>query len=101
MVKVTAYNAGDLDSIPRLGRSPGEGKGYPLKYSGLKKSMDCIVPGVAKSRIRRGNFHFPLVPGDKFFDSGIEDVPSSCIPALVCRVSPFFQYGKWYSGAKI
>ena len=29
--------------IPRLGRSPGEGKGYPLQYSGLEKSMDCIV----------------------------------------------------------
>ena len=30
-----------LGSIPGLGRSPGEGKGYPLKYSGLEKSMDC------------------------------------------------------------
>ena len=32
------------------GRSPGEGKGYPVQYSGLKNSMDCIVHGVAKSR---------------------------------------------------
>ena len=31
-----------------LGRSPGEGKGYPLEYSGLENSMDCIVHGVAK-----------------------------------------------------
>ena len=37
--------------------------------------MDCIVHGVAKSQTRLGNFHFPLVHGDKFFDSGIEDVP--------------------------
>ena len=41
-------NAGDLGSIPGLGRSPGEGKGYPLQYSGLEKSMDCIVHGVAE-----------------------------------------------------
>ena len=34
----------------RLGRSPGEGKGYPLQYFGLENSMDCIVHGVAKSR---------------------------------------------------
>jgi len=39
---------GDLGSIPWLGRSPGEGKDYPLQYSGLENSMDCIVHGVAK-----------------------------------------------------
>ena len=38
--KESACNAGDLSSIPGLGRSPGEGKGYPLQYSGLKNSMD-------------------------------------------------------------
>ena len=37
---------GDLGSIPGLGRSPREGKGYPLQYSGLENSMDCIVHGV-------------------------------------------------------
>ena len=42
-------NEGDLDSVPGLGRSPGEGKGYPLQYSGLENSMECIVHGVAKS----------------------------------------------------
>ena len=41
-------NAGDVGSIPGLGRSPGEGKVYPLQYSGLENSMDCIVHGVAK-----------------------------------------------------
>ena len=51
-------NAGDLGSIPGLGRSPGEGKGYPLKYSGLENSMDCIVHGVAKSQTRLTDFHF-------------------------------------------
>ena len=36
---------GDLGLIPELGRSPGEGDGYPLQYSGLENSMDCIVHG--------------------------------------------------------
>ena len=49
---------GDLGLIPGLGRSPGEGKGYPLPYSGLENSMDCIVHGVAKCRTRLSNFHF-------------------------------------------
>ena len=49
--KESACITGDLGSIPGLGRSPGEGKGYPLQYSGLETSMDCIciVRGVAKS----------------------------------------------------
>ena len=42
-------NVGDLGSIPGLGRSPGEGKGYPLQYCGLEKFMDCMVHGVPKS----------------------------------------------------
>ena len=36
--------------IPGLGRSPGEGKGYPLQYSDLENSMNCIVHGIAKSQ---------------------------------------------------
>ena len=47
--KESTCNAGDLGLIPWLGRSPGEGKGYPLQYSGLENSMDCIVHGVTKS----------------------------------------------------
>ena len=47
--KESACNAGDLGSISGLGRSPGEGKGYPLQYSGLENSMDCIVHGIAES----------------------------------------------------
>ena len=46
--KESSCNAGDLVSIPGLGRSPGEGKGYPLQYSGLENSMDCIVHGVQR-----------------------------------------------------
>ena len=48
--KESACNVGDLGSIPGLGRSPGEEKGYQLQYSGLKNSMDFIVQGVTKSR---------------------------------------------------
>ena len=47
--KKSAFNVGDLGSIPGLGRSSGEGKGYPLQCSGLKNSMDYTVHGVAKS----------------------------------------------------
>ena len=47
--KDSICNAGDLDSIPELARSPGEGKGYPLQYSGLENWMDYIVHGVAES----------------------------------------------------
>ena len=56
--KESTCNAGDLGSIPGLGRSPEEGKGYPLQYSGLQNSMDYIVHGVAKSRTQLSDFHF-------------------------------------------
>ena len=56
--KESACHVGDLGPISGLGRSPGEGKGYPLQYSGLENSMDCIVHGVAKSWIRLSDFHF-------------------------------------------
>ena len=45
--KESACNAGDLGSIPGWGRSPGEGKGYPVQHSGLENPMDCVVHGVA------------------------------------------------------
>ena len=56
--KESACDAGDLCSIPGWGRPPGEGKGYPLQYSGLENPMDWIVHGVAKSRTQLSNFHF-------------------------------------------
>ena len=54
----SACNVGDLGLIPRLGRSPGEEKGYPLQYSGLENFKDGIVHGVAKSRRRLSGFRF-------------------------------------------
>ena len=56
--KESACNEGDLGLIPGLGRSPGEGKGYTLQYSGLENSMDCIAQGAAKSRTQLSDFHF-------------------------------------------
>ena len=61
--KESAYNAGDLGSIPGLGRSPGEGNGNPLQYSCLENPMGrgawrAIVLGVTKSRTQLSDYHF-------------------------------------------
>ena len=56
--KESTCNVGDLGSIPWLGRSPGEGNGYPLQYSDLENSMDCIVHGVTKSWTPLSDFDF-------------------------------------------
>ena len=58
--KESACNVGHLGLIPGSGRSPGEGKGYPLQYSDLENSMDCTVPGVTKSRTQLSDFHLHL-----------------------------------------
>ena len=58
--KESACSAGDPGMIPDSGRSPEEGIGYPLQYSGLENSMDCIVHGVAKSPTRLSDFHFTI-----------------------------------------
>ena len=60
--KDSACNVEDVGLIPGLGRSPGEGKGYPLQYSGLENSMDrgacqATVQGLTKSQKRLSNFH--------------------------------------------
>ena len=56
--KESVRNARDLGPIPGLERSPGEGIHYPLQYSGLESSMDCIAHEVAKSPTWLCNFHF-------------------------------------------
>ena len=70
LVKESTCNGEDLDLIPGLGRSPGEGKGYPLQYSGLDNCMDSVLHGVTKSRTRLSDAHslthlntiFPISP---------------------------------------
>ena len=59
--KESACNVGHLGSIPELGRSPGEGNGYLLQYSGLEISVDCIDHGVVKSRTRLSDFHITFL----------------------------------------
>ena len=54
----SACNAGDMGLIPTLGRSPGEGNGYPLQYSGVENPIDYTVHGVVKSRTQLNDFHF-------------------------------------------
>ena len=61
--KESACSAGDLGSVPGSGKSPGEGNGYPLQYSGLENSLDrgpwqAIVHGVITSWTWLCNFHF-------------------------------------------
>ena len=56
--KESTCNARDLDLIPRLGRSSGEGKGYSVQYWSLENSMDCIIHGVPKSQTRLTTLFF-------------------------------------------
>ena len=57
--KESTCNAGDLGSVPGFG--PWRGKGYPLQYSSLENSMDCIVHQVTKSQTRLRDFHFTFL----------------------------------------
>ena len=58
--KDSSCDVGDLGLISGLGRCPGEGKGYPLQDSGLEKSVDCTVCGVAESQTQLSDAH--LIP---------------------------------------
>ena len=89
--KESVCNAGDLGSIPGLGRSPGEGKGYSLQYSSLENCMDCIVHGVTKSQTRLRNSLSPLLTftlyvhthwnpssrGKESLSAGLTDIPQT------------------------
>ena len=61
LVKESVCNVDDLGLIPGLGRSPGEGKGYSLQYSGMENSMDSIVYVVAKTWAQLSKILFNLV----------------------------------------
>ena len=76
--KESACNVGDLGLIPELERSPGEGKSYPLQYSGLGNFMDCIVHREAKSRAGLSDcrFHFHSAQ----FSSVTQSCPTLCDP---------------------
>ena len=79
--KESTCNAGDLGSIPGLRRSPGEGKGYPLQYSGLENSMDCSLLGHKESDMTERlslSLHFHL---DDYGGPGNSEV-GDCVPDL-------------------
>ena len=94
LIPESTCNAGDLGLIPGLGKSPGKAKGYPLQYSGLENSMDCIVHGVAKSQTRLRDFHFTslgISPG------GGHDNPFwySCLESPMDRGASWATYSPW------
>ena len=82
--KESTCNTGDLGSIPGLGRSPGEGKGYPLQYSGLENFMDCIVHWIAKSWTRLSDFHFITLIGRYWTKPGMNPTWSWYMILLKC-----------------
>ena len=88
--KESACNVGDLGLIPGFGRFPGEGKGYPLQYSGLENSMDCIVHGDTKSQTQLSDFHFH---SDLVINRGF--CPDSQMPA-----EPPAEISSWISGSE-
>ena len=87
----SASNAGVLGLIPGLGRSPGEGKGYPLQYSGLENSMDYIVHGVAKSQTRLSDFHFSLDSDHQVSEAVSSPVVKTRNVSRHCQISPVKQ----------
>ena len=110
MVKNPPADAGDtrdVGLIPRWGRSPGEGKGYPLQDSGLENSMDCTVHGVTKSRTQQSDFHFhtPATPLLGIDPEKITTVKHTCIPTAINKEVQFLhilvslwssqQFGFW------
>ena len=64
--KESACRVEDLGSVPGLGRSPGEGNGYPLQYSDRENSMNDIVPGVSKSHTQLSNWHLTSLTSRDF-----------------------------------
>ena len=85
--KESACNAGGLCLIPGLGRSPGEGSSYPLQYSGLENSMNCIVHGGQEGSTGLSDFHFHLP--DKI---GSREELSTSLP--LCGLPPMLPTGR-------
>ena len=91
--KESTCNAGDLGLIPGLGRSPGEEKGYPLQYSDLENSMECIYSPWGPKQLdttERPSLHFTLwsVLRITFYEP---PAPSQAPhPALTCTSEPSF-----------
>ena len=92
--KESACNVGDLGSVPRLGRSSGEGNSYPLQYSGLENSVYYTVHGVAKSQTQLSGFHFMLhwrqwTNLAKFLKSFVSFLSCVCVSHVWLFVTPW------------
>ena len=85
--KESAHNAGDLGLIPRLGRSPGEGKGYPIQYSGLENSMDCPWGHKEPDTTERFSLHFQNINMDSHWKC------KSLLPLFPVRDQAYFSWG--------
>ena len=83
--KESACNAGDLGSIPGMGRSPGERKGFPLQYSGLENSMDYTVHRVTKSQTWLSNFYLTKLTVENSSRDGNTRPPGLPPEKSVCR----------------
>ena len=80
----SACNVGDLGLLPGLGRSSGEGNGYPLQYPGMENSMDCIVHGVTKSWTQLRDFHFNAITIHlKFRYTEVERFALTLLPVIL------------------
>ena len=88
--KESACNAGDLGSVPGLGRSPREGKGYPLQYSGLENSMDCTVHGSQRVRQDQATFTFSILLCE-YTIAHSTNLLCVCV-FLMCFFTIFFSY---------
>ena len=78
---------GDLGSISALGRSPGEGNGYLLQYSGLENTTEAIVHGVTKSQTRLSyfHFHFHRIPKwERKMDDAMRELASELATTMDC-----------------
>ena len=95
--KESVCNVGDLGSVPGLGRSLEEGKGYPLQYSGLENSMAYVVHGVIKSQtLSDFHFHFSLSQYQMGFPGGSDGKESACNagnPGLILGLERFLGEG--------
>ena len=90
--KESSCNAGDLGLIPGLGRSPGEGKGYPFQYSGLENSRDCIVHGVTRSQTQLSDFHFTWQKESRNWDESKWHALSLNLSLNTCNVFVVYMF---------
>ena len=86
----SACSAGHPSSIPGSESSPGEGKGYPLQYSGLENSMVYIFHGVAKSQTRLSDLHFTLHKGFSVVNEEVDAFWNSLAFSMIQQMLAFW-----------